>query len=177
MRTIYNPNEIIIKGNIAELVLYDTKGKERARAIIDAEDTEKVKGFKWCLCSRKGKIDCVQTKRDRSHETISNVIMGFKSSKERMIDHKDRNPLNNRKSNLRVCIRAENNRNTGLSKNNTSGFKGVFWLKDIKQWMVRITANKKPIYLGCFKDRTEAAIVYNKAALKYHGEFASLNQI
>jgi hypothetical protein len=60
---------------------------------------------------------------------------------------------------------------------NTSGFKGVIWHKQSKKWYARITLNYKRIDLGLFKDKIQAAIAYNEAAIKYHGEFARLNKI
>jgi len=172
MRTIYTPNEIIIKGDIAEIILYDVKGNERARCIIDVEDVEKVKGYKWHL--QHGYVSTYQKSGDIS---IQHIILGIKPDRKRMVDHRDRNKLNNRKFNFRVCTNTENTRNRTKPKTNTSGYKGIFWRKERKRWVVRISANKKEIYIGYFKDKIEAAMAYNRAAIKHHGEFACLNRI
>jgi hypothetical protein len=84
--------------------------------------------------------------------------------------------LNNHKSNLRECTHAENTRNRQrMNKNNTSGLKGVFWIKNASLWRAQIKVDRKIIYLGYFKDKIKAAFAYNEAATKYHGEFASFN--
>jgi hypothetical protein len=92
-----------------------------------------------------------------------------------VVDHIDHNGLNNRKKNLRNCTFAENCRNTRLSSGTTSKYKGVHWHKRQKKWAAAIRCNNKTHHLGYFTDEAEAAKVYDKAAKKYHGVFASLN--
>lgn len=75
---------------------------------------------------------------------------------EGTVDHIDRNPANNRIKNLRVVSHQCNLRNTGNSKNNTSGIKGVCKKKKDNKWTVRISLNCKEIYIGRFTDFTEA---------------------
>ena len=71
------------------------------------------------------------------------------------IDHKDRNGLNNRKSNLRLATDAEQRRNMGLSILNKSGFKGVTPIK--KKWRATIVVDNKSIYIGSYSTKEEAA--------------------
>ena len=96
------------------------------------------------------------------------------------VDHIDRNGLNNRRTNLRVCTRTENNRNSMRSKNK-SGFKGVSFDRRKKKFRARIhVAHKvgyKEIFIGYFQTAIEAAKAFNEAALKYHGSFAYLNKL
>lgn len=169
-RTIYDPNEIIIKDNIAEIVLYNKKCEEVARAIVDVEDVAKIKKHKWYLSQ-----GAVRTKVRRKTLRIQHLIMDVSPDRNRLIDHKDRDILNNRKSNFRFCTNTENSRNSKKGKNNTSGFKGVF--KSGNGWMAGIGVNKKFIYLGCFKNKIKAAKAYNVGAARYHGSFACLNKI
>lgn len=87
--------------------------------------------------------------------------------KNKIVDHINHNPLDNRRSNLRICTYFKNNANT-LS--NTSGVTGVSFRKDIKKWAARITINQKQIHLGFYKDKQEAAKVreeyFNRVVLK-----------
>lgn len=94
------------------------------------------------------------------------------------IDHKDHNTLNNCKSNLRRCSRAENNTNRVMLLNKTGpSFKGVHMgTGNYKHKFVAfISVGKKAIYLGTFNTDIEAARAYNEAAIKHHGEFAQIN--
>ena len=93
------------------------------------------------------------------------------------IDHINGNGLDNRRENLRYVTCSENRYNRGPTKVNSSGYKGVF--PHTHGWFARIKVKdkEKPIYLGFFKDKVEAAKAYNEAALKYHGEFAYQNPI
>lgn len=94
---------------------------------------------------------------------------------EKQVDHINGNTLDNRKCNLRLCNSTDNARNKSAYKSNTSGYKGVS--KAGKKWIGHIGVNKKKLYLGVFSTKEEAALAYNEAAIKYHGEFAKLNEV
>lgn len=166
-RTVYDPNKITTKDDTAEIVLCNRKCQEVARAIIDAEDIEKVEKYMWYLTDKGYAATNINGKRVK----IQHIIMGANS----LIDHKDRDKLNNRKSNYRFCTNAENSRNIGILRSNTSGYKGVVWHKQGKKWAARIEVNKIRHSLGLFNNKLDAAKAYNVACLKYHGEFACLN--
>ena len=90
-------------------------------------------------------------------------------------DHVNQDKLDNRKSNLRICTRSENQCNIGLKSNNTSGYKGVSRNGD--KWLAEIYVSKQKVHLGRFTCKHEAAKVYNNAALELHGVFACLNEV
>jgi hypothetical protein len=93
------------------------------------------------------------------------------------VDHKNNHGLVNLRNNLRSCSHAENQHNQQNPSNNTSGYKGVSWYKHVAKWRAQINFNGKRIHLGYFDNKIEAAIAYNEAAVKYHGEFACINVI
>ena len=93
------------------------------------------------------------------------------------IDHIDGNSLNNDINNLRMVTKSQNAMNRKSRKNSSSIYKGVCWDKIRNKWVVHITINKKLKYLGRFINEKEAALVYNEAAIKYHGEYAKLNEV
>jgi len=88
------------------------------------------------------------------------------------LDHRNLNRSDNRISNLRDATRPQNTYNKKPSIRNTSGVKGVCWHPDMKKWLAQITTNKQRKFLGYFNNISDAATAYQKAAKKYHGEFA-----
>ena len=86
------------------------------------------------------------------------------------IDHINLDKEDNRICNLRPADRFDNSHNKGLQKNNTSGFKGV-WFEG-KKWRSRIKIKNKKINLGSFNTPEEAHAAYCEAAKTLHGEFA-----
>lgn len=100
-----------------------------------------------------------------------------KCPKEFCVDHINGNTLDNRLSNLRVCEHKENRRNSKINLNNSTGYKGVDFVKSKNKYRARIKYNYKEIHLGMFNNAKEAASAYNKAAFKYFGKFANINKI
>jgi hypothetical protein len=103
--------------------------------------------------------------------------MIMRAHRRQFVDHIDRDPLNNERSNLRFCTKQQNQRNQGMRKCNSSGYKGVARVKHSPRWRAFLKVSYKQIHLGMFDTKEEAALAYNRAALKYYGEFACLNVI
>ena len=87
-------------------------------------------------------------------------------------DHIDRNPLNNRRNNLRKATIVENAQNHSLRKDNKSGFIGVRFNERIKKWEASIQVDKTSIYVGIFINKDDAIVARLEAEAKYFGEFA-----
>ena len=77
---------------------------------------------------------------------------------------------------IRLATQTNNAHNHTLNSNNTSGYKGVYYVKTCHQYMARIKINGRNIYLGIFHTKESAALAYLNAAIKYHGEFAKAQQ-
>jgi hypothetical protein len=142
-------------------------------ALVDDEDYDYLNEWKWYVIiapytsyAARGSSGTVFM-----HRLIMNAIKG------EMIDHKDRNGLNNQKTNLRLCTFSQNNANIVSRINSTSKYLGVYWCKRKMKWKATITFNRKSVGLGTFNDEVSAARAYNIAALKNHGAFANLNKI
>ena len=94
------------------------------------------------------------------------------------VDHINRNRLDNRRANLRLCTDAQTAMNrTKQRRKCSSKYKGVCWSKEKRRWMAHIQKNYEQLYLGYFEAEEDAARAYNKAARELHGEFAALNEI
>jgi len=93
------------------------------------------------------------------------------------VDHANKNTLDNRRFNLRICSVSQNQMNRGKPRSNTTGRKGVSKDKrrQRKSYRARITANKKTFNLGYFEELDEAGVAYEKAAKRHHGKFARTN--
>lgn len=100
------------------------------------------------------------------HRTIMPAPTGLQ------IDHIDGDGLNNRRSNLRLATNAQNQHNRRFHAGNKSGFKGVFWDPSRSQWMAQITLNGEKVYLGRFRDISDAVAARAKAGEGLHGAFA-----
>jgi len=132
-------------------------------AIVDDEDYIKLSKFKWFYNKGYAIRTLIKNKNKKIIKMHREVMGALNHTKP--IDHIDRNPLNNTKNNLRFCTYFENSRNTGIYKNNTSGFKGVYWHKNRKKWQSSVIKNGKWINLGIFEDKNlaiEARKNYNK---------------
>jgi hypothetical protein len=90
------------------------------------------------------------------------------------VDHIDGDGLNNQRFNLRICTKEQNRCNR--KPNGDKKYIGVCGLNNGK-FIAHIRHNKKLYHLGVFKTESDAAKAYNKAAIKYHREFANLNII
>jgi len=107
-----------------------------------------------------------------THRLIFLLFHGFLPQ---IIDHIDGNPSNNRIENLREASHAQNMRNSIRPKNNTSGFKGVYFDKRINKWVSQCVKDKQKFYLGAFENIHDAADVVIKFRELNHKEFARHN--
>ena len=109
--------------------------------------------------------------RYRVHRIVWKLYYGVEPRE--FIDHINGDRTDNRIENLREANYNENMSNVKKSSKNTSGYKGVSWIKSKKKYRCVLTYNKKSIFLGYFDDPKEAHKVYCEASLKYHKEFSN----
>ncbi len=89
-----------------------------------------------------------------------------------MLDHIDGDQLNNRIENLRPITVSQNQRNTKLRKDSTSGIKGVSWISTKNRWSGQVWHLRKLYHAGDFKDKDECAAAVRELRESLHGEFA-----
>jgi HNH endonuclease/NUMOD4 motif/AP2 domain len=107
----------------------------------------------------------------RIHRLLALTFLSMRE--EQVVDHIDRNPLNNALSNLRCCDRSQNLWNSKKRKDNQSGYKGVYFCTRTNKWGAMIAVRHKRIWLGRFTSKEEASSAYKIAQNIHHGEFAA----
>ena len=154
-----------------------TQGKV---ALVDDSDFLELSKFKWFAMRGNGSRWCAGRnfqKKNGKRGTIymHRQILGFPKLE---VDHRDRNALNNQRSNLRLANETQQAANK-TCRPNTSGFRGVKCVVGkwplTKRFEARINERKKYRYLGHFETAIEAAVAYDRAAKRLFGEFAVLN--
>jgi hypothetical protein len=150
-RTKYDPNDIIIKGDIAEVILRDRKQTVAGRALIDAEDVERVSQLHWHL-----KSYCVQAYDKDSGKliTLSRYLMD--PPRNARIAYLNHDFMDNRKSNLRVCTTQQIGIHRRIGNNNTSGVKGVSWNKKRQKWYVCLVKDGQHFWGGAYHKLSDA---------------------
>ena len=141
-------------------------------ALVDDDDREFINGFKWYPHTGGYAIAYKNNLYIYMHRLILNSEKGV------LVDHINKNKLDNRRSNLRPVTRSQNLFNSSGQKHRKSKYKGVFYAKQNRKWCAQISYYKsKRKGLGYFLTEEAAALAYNDAAKKYFGEYAQLNVI
>lgn len=150
-------------------------------AKVSSEDYATLSQYKWYAwpwpggrhfyAFRSVTIGKYKERTERMHRVVANAPDGMH------VDHINGDPLDNRRSNLRIANQSQNLANRSCQVNNTSGFKGVFKNRAsrIKPWRAKIEVRGRTIFAGYFQTPEEAARAYDAAAIKHFGPFARLN--
>lgn len=148
-------------------------------ALVDDQDFSLVDKFQWRShwngrdWYARGYIKQRPRGEPRKSIYMHRLILGFPESD---VDHRDRNPLNNQRDNLRPSTRTENQGNSRKHRDaRTSHYKGVYFKKATNRWQAQIVKGKRLFYLGAFEKEIDAAKAYDYAAREYFGEFVHCN--
>lgn len=101
--------------------------------------------------------------------------MGAKG--KQVVDHINKNKLDNKRTNLRICRQMQNMWNADKKKGASSKHKGVKYNKKDKAFYALITIRGHQWFLGMSKSEDDCALLYNVAAQLFFGEFAKLNDV
>lgn len=144
-------------------------------AIVDDNVFDSLSVYKWSFNGRYAHrskwLKGGKTKHFYMHRDIMSPPDGYDT------DHVNGNKLDNRKCNLRVCTRSQNNANMGKPSHNTSGYRGVSWDKRANKWLAKLTCDSKAILSKHFDNKMDAVNAYNLAMINVFGSFAKLNNI
>jgi hypothetical protein len=143
-----------------------TKGKV---TLVDDEDYEWLNQWKWHYT---GNYVGRTIRIGNIRKTIYMHRIVLNPPNDMFTDHINHNKLDNRRCNLRICTRSQNNANNRLSRSNTSGRRGVYWYKQTKKWKAQIKYKGHKLSIGYFLNIEDAAKAYRTKAKELFGEFA-----
>lgn len=141
-------------------------------AVVNESDEPILSAHKW-YAKPDGNTFYAVTRVNGKTTYMHRLLLG--SAVATFVDHKDGNGLNNARSNLRECTKAENSRNASKRRDGSSPYKGVSWYRWTGRWVARIQVDNKAKHLGYFSSAELAAMAYDIAARDLFGDFAKVN--
>lgn len=151
--------------------LKNKDGQVVAKSLVDEEDFNRINEHKWSLSPFGYAVTSDKRKTIRMHRMIMNCLPS-----DPMIDHRDRDRLNNRKDNLRHATAKQNAQNRELTTSTkTSKYLGVSLKKDNKTKPWRACSGS--VDIGSYKTEEAAAYAYDLFALEEYGEGAKINGV
>lgn len=142
--------------DVCYVPLRNREGEKIAEALVDAADFERVMAEgRWSLAKRGYVYRRAQVEKKQVECKLHRFVLGLTPA-DPMVDHINRNPLDNRRVNLRLATNAQNSQNR-IGKSGSSIYRGVYWDSGVKKWRAQHTLNSQTIYIGIFIDELEAA--------------------
>lgn len=142
------------QGVIKILIDYGIFYLDNVEFYFDIEDLPLIQSRSWYKDKDGYLVSCYYYAGQRRFVRFHRIVMNAKE--DEVVDHINHKRTDNRKRNLRVCKRAENDRNRGLYATNTSGISGVHFDKKRNKWVASITYNHRRIFIGRFLYKEEA---------------------
>ena len=170
-----NDYKINYKTKVATFNLYNQRNIKIAEFVIDLDDIELVKYHKWRL-SHNHVITGQPAKK--TQRNVAHIILDFNTKKSNMVcDHIDGNPLNNKRSNLRLITQSDNVKNQAINCKNTSGYKGVCFDRKRNKWASEIRCGKKRVHFKRSYKKEYAVYMRMIAEKKLFKEYARESEI
>ncbi len=145
-------------------------------ALADAADAESLNEHLWYVGRTTGSCWYAYRRLPQTEQfphgrrqSMHHFLTGWS-----LVDHRNGNGLDNRRSNLRPATSTQNSANKRKTRG-SSRYKGVTWNKNAKRWQASIQVNRKRRHLGYFLAEEPAARAYDAAARLTFGAFAALN--
>ncbi len=166
-------NKELVSERSKKFNTYDLSGKygigytiKKEPYYFDLEDFNKIKNYCWYKDN-----DGYIVYKVLHHNAVQMHRLVTNCPDDMEVDHIYHINHDNRKSELRIVTKSQNQMNKVLLSNNTSGVKGVYWNKEKEKWHAQITVNNKRINLGYFNILQDAADVRKQAEIEYFGEY------
>lgn len=129
-----------------------------AFARVDNQDYKRLLLYSWRLSSKEYAVRSESIGGVERKIGMHQVVAGWQRDSGLVVDHKDRDKLNNQRSNLRLVTNSVNLHNRGINSNNSSGHKGVYWDAERSKWNACCYVNRKKVRVGRYDDIEEAVI-------------------
>ena len=154
--------------NTCSIHCYNYKGEETGTVLIDDSDFNLVSSYQWHIEKSHSSVKYAQAiLPNKKTLRLHNLLL----PESEQVDHINRDGLDNRRSNLRACNNAQNNRNKIPTTNPRSGHVGIRFNERAGSYYVRIMVNKKEISLGHYADLESAIAARKEGERRYFGEF------
>lgn len=148
--------------------------------LVDAELYESLRGYAWTF-SQGGRVMRMTTESERrdgfpTHVFLARVVMGAtpRVSNAMQVDHINGDPLDNRRSNLRLVTASQNHANVP-GRGGASRYRGVTWCAQTGRWRAQVKSGGKFRHVGRFDREEDAARAFDREALRLWGDAAFLN--
>lgn len=152
--------------------IYDKNKNIKCYTQIDKDDLEKMRPYSWSLMGR----GYIKTHINKKNVYLHRFLMDEWDPKI-IIDHINKDPLDNRKKNLRRATLRQNSFNRTKCQNSSSEYKGVSYNKVSQKWESYVKIYGVKYTLGFFIKEKEAAKAYNCVAKELYGEYCHLNKL
>lgn len=147
-----------------------------AIAIVDARDAWLLRSFGWHMLfpGRLTPYAASNTAKKRvGQRLLHRAVLGTEAGP--VTDHINGNGFDCRRENLRACTQRQNTYNRRKHRGATSKYRGVSWSAKKNRWVAQVQADGKLTHLGYFEGECEAALAFDAAARRLHGDFAKTN--
>lgn len=148
---------------------YTQSGKE---FYFDKEDYNLVKQYCWVIDNSTGYVKTIDRINNTGKLYLHRLVMGCTKGDGVTVDHISGKRVDCRKNNLRFVTRCQNNMNSHIRSDNTSGVKGVSWCSRDNVWEAWIRINHERIYLGKYNKFEDAVKMRKQAEEEYFGEYS-----
>lgn len=155
---------------LREWLRYDAETGEFFWARCPGKKMQPGKRAGWS--AKRGYVSITLFGQDMRAHRLAWLFVYGEDPGNKLIDHVNSDPSDNRICNLRLATSADNARNMRKVDGTTSEYKGVSWYKRKKKWMAQIRINGKSTHLGYFHDEEAAHAAYWNAAQAAFGDFA-----